>query len=135
MTTYKHNRPGVGSVGQYQMSGQPYLFNDEIDGADIVQIADFHYVTKFVTVINTTTGSNAPMNVGFSANGVGALVGNYFTLNNGESYTGEWRCRSLYARVDAGYTVSYTVIAGMTGIVSELSGAKGPNYSGSQGIG
>ena len=51
MTTYKHNRPGVGSVGQYQMSGQPYLFNDEIDGADIVQIADFHYVTKFVTVM------------------------------------------------------------------------------------
>tara|TARA_R110002020_G_scaffold88000_1_gene216468 strand:- start:1832 stop:2236 length:405 start_codon:yes stop_codon:yes gene_type:complete len=134
MTSYKHNRPGVGAVGQYQMSGQPYIGQGEITGPDTTPLANFHYVTKFVTVINTTTGSNVPMRVGFSANGVGTSGENYFVLNNGESYTGEWRCRDIYAYVDSG-DCTYTVIAGMTGIVSELSGAMGSNFSGSQGIG
>ena len=132
MTTFKHPRPGVGSVGQYQMSGQPYVSRSETALADIEEFV-FPYVTKFVTVINTMTGANAPIHVGFSANGVDDA--NYFVLDNGEAYTGEWRLKSIFIANPTAVTSSYTVVAGLTGIQSMLSGTEGPNFSGSTGVG
>ena len=138
---------GLGKVGQYQMSGVPFLQSD-ID-VPIATAQDSHVeitfpaVTRWLTVVNTHTGSNSPMRVGFSLSGtlgVNADVdSNYFVLNNGESFTGEWRVRSVFMIASgdgaagansAGCTGS--IIAGLTGInPTQLSG----NWSGSSGVG
>jgi len=137
---YLHPSPGVGAVGQYQLSGIPYatasiFIQNVLDGEGSTQIA-FPYVTKFVTVINEHSGSSAKLRVGFSALGVTGSDANdtgdnFFLLDNGESYTGEFRVSSLFL---AGNTTNTTasVIAGMTGIPSYKLQT---NWSGTSGVG
>ena len=137
---YRHPSPGVGAVGQYQLSGIPYatasiFIQNVLDGEGTTQIS-FPYVTKFVTVVNEHSGSSAKLRVGFSALGVTGSDANdtgdnYFILDNGESYTGEFRVSSIYI---AGHSAPTTasVIAGMTGIPSyKLEN----NWSGTSGVG
>jgi len=137
---YRHPSPGVGAVGQYQTSGIPYatasVFIQNVeDGEGSTQIS-FPFVTKFVTVINEHSGSSAKLRVGFSALGVTGSDANdtgdnFFLLDNGESYTGEFRVSSVFL---AGNTTNTTasVIAGMTGIPSyKLQN----NWSGTSGVG
>ena len=121
---YLHPSPGVGAVGQYQLSGIPYarasvFIQNVLDGEGATQIS-FPYVTKFVTVVNEHSGSSAKLRVGFSALGVTGSAtndtgNNYFILDNGESYTGEFRVSSLYLAGNSTNTTA-SVIAGMTGI-------------------
>ena len=137
---FLHPSPGVGAVGQYQLSGIPYatasVFIQNVeDGEGSTQIS-FPYVTKFVTVVNEHSGSSAKLRVGFSALGVTGSAANdtgdnYFILDNGESYTGEFRVSSVFL---AGNTTNTTasVIAGMTGIPA---GKLQTNWSGTSGVG
>ena len=134
MPNYTRPRPGVSSVGQYQMSAAPYVARETVTEIVVTSVT-FPQITKFVTVVNESSGSNVPLRIGFSENGVGAYGTNYFILDNGESYTGEWRLKSVYISNTSAVTASFCVIAGLTGIESELSGTEGPNYSGSQGVG
>jgi len=146
---FKHPTPGVGAVGQYQMSGIPYASSSIIvpRGGELPLKVEFPYVTKFVTVINEATGSDKPLRVGFSSFGVtgsetnATNTNNFFVLDNGESYTGEFRVHSIYllganvnghnsARTASPTTAS--VIAGLTGIPS---GKLINNWSGSSGVG
>ena len=88
--------PGLSDVGSYQMSAIPFAsasISVPASGA-FVRTVSFPNVTKFVTVVNETTGSNSALRVGFSSNGVRGT--NYFILDNGESYTGDWRITSIY---------------------------------------
>lgn len=133
---YLHPSPGVGAVGQYQLSGIPYAtasvnVQNVLVGEGSTRIS-FPYVTKFVTVINEHSGSSAKLRVGFSAAGAsGTVDNNYFLLDNGESYTGEFRVSSLYLAGDSTNTTA-SVIAGMTGIPSyKLEN----NWSGTSGVG
>ncbi len=133
---------GLGSVGAYQMGGIPYAsasINVPASGSS-AKVVEFPYVVKFVTVINMTSGSTNPIRVGFSAAGVSGS--NYFVLNGGDSYTGEWRIEDLYLRSDNGLESSASIIAGLTpiprGVPSfVLSGNVmiGNNWSGSVGVG
>lgn len=123
---------GVFSVGQYQISGKPYATASLVISASSSYQVKFPTVTKFFTVSNNATGISAPLRVGFSANGVGGS--NYFIVNNGESYTAEIRTRYLYLMGDTIDTTA-SIIAGLTGISSELTDTFGNNYSGSIGIG
>ena len=133
---FQYPSPGVGAVGQYQLSGIPYatasvFIQNVVDGEGSTQIS-FPYVTKFVTVVNEHSGSSAKLRVGFSAEGVtGSVQQNYFILDNGESYTGEFRVSSVFL---AGNTTNTTasVIAGMTGIPSYKLQT---NWSGTSGVG
>ena len=133
---YTHPSPGVGAVGQYQLSGIPYatasvFIQNVLDGEGTTQIS-FPYVTKFVTVVNEHSGSSAKLRVGFSAAGTsGTVDDNYFILDNGESYTGEFRVSSIFL---AGNTTNTTasVIAGMTGIPAQKLTT---NWSGTSGVG
>ena len=132
-------RPGVGSVGQYQMSGIPYVSSSlpiphSGSGPSPYEL-EFPQVTKFFTIINTVSGTNSPLRVGFSANGVTGSdnggLNNYFVLDNGESYTAEIRVSKLFLMGEHRFT-SASVIAGLTGI----SGSHLPvNWSGSNGVG
>tara|TARA_R110000796_G_scaffold212609_2_gene328710 strand:+ start:4419 stop:4808 length:390 start_codon:yes stop_codon:yes gene_type:complete len=129
MSVFTGPKPGVGSVGQYQMSAQPYATSSlAISNTAVTEIV-FPQVTKFVTITNTNAGASSPLRVGFSSNGViGMSEKAYFTLDNGESYTGEWRLTSLFLSGDSAPT-SGSVIAGVTGIQTTL------NYTGSAGVG
>lgn len=131
--------PGLGSVGSYQMSGIPYASSSitvPVNSTAPLKI-QFPYVTKFVTVVNENTGSNVAMRVGFSALGVSGSGTNYFLLDNGESYTGEWRLEDIFLISNTTSQTSASVIAGLTPIPRGVPSfvATGNNWSGSSGVG
>ena len=145
---YLYPTAGLGKVGQYQMSGGPFLQSDiDVPVTTLALYAHievtFPAVTRWLTVANTHTGSNSPMRVGFSLSGtlgdIADVESNYFVLNNGESFTGEWRTTSVFmmAAGDAAYGLNTagctgSIMAGLTGINPQfLSG----NWSGSSGVG
>ena len=134
---YLYTSPGVGAVGQYQLSGIPYAtasaYVESDTSGEVTQIS-FPYVTKFVTVVNEHSGSSSKLRVGFSALGVSSSNDtgkDYFLLDNGESYTGEFRLSSIFLLGDTAATTA-SVIAGMTGIpAAKLQ----TNWSGTSGVG
>ena len=96
MAEFNFVKPGLNAVGQYQLSGIPYATSTlAIDSATATEL-EFPTVTKFVTVVNEHSGSSAKLRVGFSAAGIAG--NNYFILDNGESYTGEFRLSSTRRR-------------------------------------
>lgn len=136
--------PGIGHVGAYQVSAVPYLTSSltipEL-GTDPLEVS-FDRVTRFITVRNNLpTGSiNVPLRVGFSSIGVsGSNPGknNYFVLDNGESYTGDWKVSKVYLLSDDATTgCTGSVIAGLTSVTgSEINEGQFPNWSGSLGVG
>jgi len=140
MSNYFNYRAGLSSVGQYQMSGIPFVtasFTVPTHAALGVGALEFEFpqVTRFFTIINTNTGANSPLRVGFSALGTtgseGGGTDNYFTLDNGESYTGEFKVARVYLLGSSAAT-SASVIAGLTGI---QTGSLQENWSGSAGVG
>ena len=154
---YGYPLPGLGKVGQYQTSGIPFVTGSVFvhKGGETPLEVEFPAVSRFVTVTNDATGSNKPLRVGFSALGVtGSHPGrvnsaaapiheNYFVLNNGESYTGEWRVARIYllgankpleaeGAADVTFATTASIIAGLTGISpNQLT----DNWSGSSGVG
>ena len=143
--SYNQFSSGLGNSAAYQVSGKPYatasILVPELSNPPFP--VEFPQVTKFVTVTNTKTGVNVPLRVGFSVAGVtgsgspsAVPVGsdNYFVLDNGESYTGEFRVTKLFLLGDekSGNTAQASVIAGLTSIrADELRN----NWSGSSGVG
>jgi hypothetical protein len=115
MSEFQFVKPGLNAVGQYQLSGIPWVSASVMVQGGNVTMVEFPTVTRFVTVINDATGSNKPLRVGFSTLGV-STNGHYFKLDNGESYTGEFRVINLYMAEHgdtlAGATAS--VVAGLT---------------------
>lgn len=133
------HQPGLSSVGSYQMSAIPFASSSltvPINSAAPLQI-QFPYVTKFVTVVNEGTSLAPAMRVGFSVVGTSGSGTNYFVLDPGESYTGEWRIEDIFLISNTTAQTSASVIAGLTpiprGIPSFVS--TGNNWSGSAGVG
>jgi len=141
MVSY-HQKAGPSHTPSYQISGIPYTtasFAVPILGSTPTAI-NFPMVTKFVTVVNTHSGTNVPLRVGFSIHGVtGTVNNNYFTLDNGDSYTGEWRVESVYLISHMPTSeASASVIAGLAAITSGSIPGFEPgtlNWSGSIGVG
>ena len=128
MAEFNFVKPGLNAVGQYQLSGIPFATSTlAIDSATATEL-EFPTVTKFVTVVNEHSGSSAKLRVGFSAAGIAG--DNYFILDNGESYTGEFRLSSIFLRGDTTAT-SASVIAGLTMIETNNLPS---NWSGSDSI-
>lgn len=134
--------PGLSDAGAYQISGVPYAtasFTVPTLAAGALKI-QFPYVTKFVTITNTVGGASRTLRVGFSQNGISGSGTNYFTLDNGESYTGEWRIEDIYlVSTSATIQASASIIAGLTNIPRGIPAApgvsSGNNWSGSVGVG
>jgi len=143
MSLYSPRASGIGNSAAYQVSGIPYA-TASIDvpflSEEPKELA-FPQVTKFVTITNTKTGANVPLRVGFSSLGVTGSANppvaggsdHYFVLDNGESYTGEFRISKLYLLADEkGTNAQASVIAGLTSVPA----ADLPyNWSGSLGVG
>ena len=128
MAEFNFVKPGLNAVGQYQLSGIPFATASVVVSNSSVTEIEFPTVTKFVTVVNEHSGSSAKLRVGFSAAGI---VGtNYFILDNGESYTGEFRLSSIFIAGDSTPSTA-SVIAGLTMIEPNNLPS---NWSGSDSI-
>ena len=111
MAEFQFAKPGLNAVGQYQQSGIPFASASILVSNSSVTEVEFPTITKFVTVVNEHSGSSAKLRVGFSSAGI---VGtNYFILENGESYTGEFRVSSIFILGDSTPSTA-SVIAGLT---------------------
>ena len=135
--------PGLGSVGSYQMGGIPFASSSITIPANTsapLKI-QFPYVAKFVTIVNEATTGQPAIRVGFSALGTTSSAGggtnNFFLLDPGESYTGEWRLEDIFLLSNTTAQSSASVIAGLTPIPRGVPSfvATGNNWSGSSGVG
>ena len=129
MSEFKFAKPGLNAVGQYQLSGIPYATASVVVSNAAVTQIEFPTITKFVTVVNEHSGSSAKLRVGFSS--AGTANTNHFILDNGESYTGEFRVSSIYLAGDSTPTTA-SIIAGLTMIETENLPT---NWSASDGTG
>ena len=130
MSEFQFAKPGLNSVGQYQMSGIPYASSSIAVTNTAVTVIQFPTITKFVTITNTHTGTSSPLRVGFSLLAV-QNDKNHFSLDNGESYTGEFRVKSIFLAGDSAPTTA-SIIAGLTQIETENLPT---NWSASDGSG
>mgnify|MGYP003138832479 CR=1 FL=1 len=140
MATFKTHKAGLFNTSVYQASAIPYITSSitvpKSGGVGPLKIP-FPRITKFITVRNThPTGGISAIRVGFSELGViasGTARDNYFKLESGESYTGEWRVKDLYLMSDTAATYTATIIAGLTPI--STGSLNFDNWSGSSGVG
>lgn len=107
-------RSGPNNVAEYMVSAIPFVTCSTLSAATIVEVK-FPYVTRFFTIKNgTNTALSSSMSVGFTSRGLNAASGgHYFTLESGESFSGELRCKSLFLS-SAFSTPKYEIIAGLT---------------------
>ena len=118
--------PGWKAVGEYQVSGIPYVTSSVLADQETRAI-EFPRVTRFIIVRNANTGTslNSAIAVGFTENGVKAnpvSQTNYLTLNGGESLSADLRIKSLFLSNSLGSDNSlaeFEVLAGLTDISRE----------------
>jgi hypothetical protein len=128
---------GLGNVGSYQISSIPFLSSSLTIPASgsTAKIMEFPNVTRTIVVTNTLppTDPSRPFKFAFSAEGItGDVNNNYVVLDNGESFTGEFRVIKVFLVSDTVFEASGSVVAGLTGIQkTHLLN----NWSGSAGVG
>ena len=98
-------RPGFGFVPEYQVSAIPWVTSSNVNG---LKRHDFKKVSMFVTVKNISGPSS--LRVGFTQLGVQGT--NYFPLASGESFSGDYRIKSIY--LSSSSDITYSIVAGMT---------------------
>ena len=134
MSTYNY-KPGLGSVGSYQVSGIPYvkgpITNAAIAGGPFK--LTFPRVTKFISITNTDA-ADTELLCGFSSLGLSELT-NVFVVPGGQTLQLELKVTELYY---TGSVSAFGVVAGLTGISSttinnQSVSPSGSNWSGSLG--
>jgi len=109
-----------GYVPAYQASAVPYVTSSLISLGG-VQVITFPQVTRFFEIRNVSSTSTDRIAIAFTQRGLGATVGNYFTVGPSTPYSGEIRCTKLFISCSAGTNVQYQIIAGLTNIPSSQS--------------
>jgi hypothetical protein len=132
MANYYQYKPGLGAVGQYQVSGKPFI-TGSVDCSSGPTEISFPSVTSWIVVQNHSTASI--LNVAVSENGLPSQGGdNYFQVLESSTYT-YWSVPSLDLKLTSLWiegSPDADVIAGLTAIeVSEIPN----NWSGSSGVG
>lgn len=102
-----------GYVPAYQASAVPFVTASQINLGEI-QTYTFNQVTRFFNVKNRSSTLPTEIAVAFTQNGFS--TGNYFTLEDGESFRDEIRCVQLFVSCSLGTSVNYEIIAGLTNI-------------------
>ena len=127
-------KPGIGSVGQYQMSGKPYVKTVTV-GADVGgygKVIEFSNVTSGIHIKdNSATGSSHDdVLVHFTPDAAAARAsGEYYVVKPGESIHLQVRCRRIYIshrEADAGgngggHQTEVSVCAELTNIEDDIS--------------
>ena len=124
---------GINHVPAYQVSGRPFA-TGSIDASGGAVKIEFPYVTRWIYVVNH---ENAHCRVGYSQNGV--LGSNYLRIGpqtGNENTQSTIRLEVKVSEVWLSGSSGVDVMAGLTTIpVSRVSGAIGPSFSGSVGVG
>jgi hypothetical protein len=104
------NNPSMheGFVPAYQVSAVPFVTSSAVT---TVEQVNFPFVTRFFTVQNN---SSLTLRFGFTEFGVKGT--NYFAIPSGSKYDGEIRTDRLFFSSSTGASISYSVIAGLTGV-------------------
>lgn len=106
---------GEHNVPSYQISALPYVTSSIISLGQVHRY-DFPFVTRFINVVNRAAGSADKIAVGFTENGIKASVGNFITLEQGDTVNEEIRTTSLFVSCSAGTLVDYQLFCGLTTI-------------------
>ena len=124
MASYQNYRPGIGSVGSYQIAAVPYITGSATVGTGVEHQILFPAVARSVTVV-MNSAAPAEMQVHFNATGSGNVITgrHYVTLNSEEdAISFNVRCKEIYVSVVTG-PCTYTVIAELTSIGTGEMGA------------
>ena len=116
----QYYKAGIGAVGNYQVSGTPYITGSGAGGlaAGAEDKIEFPFVAKSVMVMLDDT-ENDDIRVHFNATGSGNVInGNhYFTLStNRDSITFNTKCKEIYISNAGSAASGYTVVAELTTI-------------------
>lgn len=108
--TYQSQTSGPQNPLEYMASGLPY-FTQSLTPGGSATLLQFPFVSNFVTVKNDGGGD---LYIGATQNGV--LGANRFTVSAGDTITLDIRVKDFFL-ADGGSPVSYSLAAGMTGII------------------
>lgn len=112
----------------YQISALPYLSSSIISTGQVHKY-EFSYVTKFINVVNRGSNVTDKIVLAFTENGLKSAVGNYITLDQGETIREEIRTTTLFISCSAGTNIDYQIFCGLTNIPSQnflpLTGSNG----------
>ena len=112
----------------YQVSALPYLSSSVISSG-AVQKFEFPFVTKFINIVNRGANSQDKICLSFTERGLLPTVGNYITLDQGDTVHQEVRTTEFYVSCSYGTSVDYQVFVGLTTIPTRhfltLTGSNG----------
>jgi len=123
MASYQNYKPGIGSVGSYQIAAVPYITGSAALTVGAEHQISFPAVARSVTVV--LNSASTEMKVHFNASGSGNVVTgrHYVTLDSKEDAVSfNVRCKEIYVSSTTG-TCTYTVIAELTSIGTGEMGA------------
>lgn len=119
---------GEYNVPSYQISALPYVTSSIITVGQIHKY-DFPFVTRFINIVNRGANLNDRITIGFTENGIKPSVGNYITLEQGDTVNEEIRTTTLFVSCSSGTSVDYQLFCGLTTIQSKyftpLTGSNG----------
>ena len=124
------NWPASGeySVPAYQMSSLPYLSSSIISQGQIHRY-DFPYVTKFINIVNRGSLASDKISLAFTERGIQKTVGNYITLDQGDTVHEDIRTTTMFVSCSSGTSVDYQIFCGLTGIpakfFTQITGSNG----------
>jgi hypothetical protein len=102
-------------VPAYQIAALPYLSSSIISVGE-VHAHEFPFITKFINVANKGTGSSDAICLAFTQRGLEPAVGNFITLDPGETVHHDVRTSKLFISCSSGTSVDYQLFCGLTTI-------------------
>ena len=112
----------------YQISALPYLSSSLISQGQIHKY-EFPYVTKFINIVNRGSAGTDKIALAFTERGLQSSVGNYITLDQGDTVHEDIRTTVLFISCSQGSSVDYQVFCGLTNIPANnfltLTGSNG----------
>lgn len=112
----------------YQVSALPYLTSSIISSGEI-QRHEFPFVTKFINISNRGANAADKICLAFTQRGFDPAVGNYITLDQGDTVHHDIRSTVFYVSCSYGTRVDYQLFCGLTTIPAKnflpLTGSNG----------
>ena len=109
-------KSGLFSTPEFQASGLPWVITGSTSTTTVIKYT-FPKVTKSLTIHNLESSNSKLLRVGFTANGVNGVGGNYyFCVDAGDLFTFDVRVKEVYIRADSSNTIPFSVYASLTTI-------------------
>lgn len=115
------NRPGIGNVGSYQVSGYPWISGSTVSTGEEVKF-EFPTVAKRIQVQTVDAGGGGHVRVHFASITEGNVSGglHYWHVEDGQPLDADVKCKDLYVSHDHGDAVEFRVFAELTHIGRDM---------------